>query len=730
MFKRTIAALAILAAVLCLAVHVDAAKPTQWLIYWYVCGTNIETTNIAFQPGTSLASDDPNAIILADPDRNPGDVSRCIKEIDKATLSPDVRIFMQAGGTYVWGHEKFRDLNAKIQTGLGKGNLIGNGNGFYDQWHLKDPIEPGTIISYGKIGRYVYDKNHRNWHPREQLQISGVKNTITDMGSKEGLISFLQAGQKLERELYPEGNVRRVLILKDHGSGVSVCSDQYTGNIIPVNKINEAFSEVQGGWTNPEEKPFELVAFDACLMSTYETAFAIKDFVKYMVASQETTWNKVGLDYTGLLNELSKKPSMSGKELGKVICNTTWKDSKVVDKDFRMNTNAVFTLSVIDLSEQKMDALKTAYANFNEEANRIAKENSGDVLTFAKFKNAANVVERYPSSDSFSKQCEVDLKNFTVNLEATFPELKEVGRDLVRALDDSVVYNKRGDVLSRGGGLSTQFPMGFYSVLQNNMQGKSVNLSSLRDTIVDVDEEKKTATIELSEDDLDKIESIRYQLIYIMPRNDGSEEMDAALLGSDTDIEENRQTGTFTISFNSQKWVTLNENPLLVQVVSDATRKNKNGKKVGGNDICVSPILLNGEVYKLFFSRSYPSEKITLIGAVPVPQNDDKTPLATLPSGELKSLNKGDIVTPLYAYLKDEKAKYARGYAITIGDKPKMEMVTLQNGIFGYIFEFVNPIDAGKNAIAREGAIVKIKHGKIIKAIHSIDFESPGDLED
>lgn len=63
-------------------------------------------------------------------------------------------------------------------------------------------------------------------------------------------------------------------------------------------------------------------------------------------------------------------------------------------------------------------------------------------------------------------------------------------------------------------------------------------------------------------------------------------------------------------------------------------------KKVVGNDICVSPILLNGEVHKLFFARNYPSGKITLIGAVPVPKNDDKTPLATLPSGELKSLKK------------------------------------------------------------------------------------------
>lgn len=102
----------------------------------------------------------------------------------------------------------------------------------------------------------------------------------------------------------------------------------------------------------------------------------------------------------------------------------------------------------------------------------------------------------------------------------------------------------------------------------------------------------------------------------------------------------------------------------------------------------------------------------------------------TLPSGELKSLKKGDIVTPLYAYVKDAKAEYAKGYAITIGDKPKFEMSTLQNGIFGYVFEFVNPIDSSKKVFTRDGAVVKIKNGKIVKVKSSDDFESPGDLED
>lgn len=105
------------------------------------------------------------------------------------------------------------------------------------------------------------------------------------------------------------------------------------------------------------------------------------------------------------------------------------------------------------------------------------------------------------------------MKTFTDNISANFPELKETGRELVKALDNSVVYNKRGSVLSRGGGLSKDFPTDFYGVIQSSTQGKSVDLSRLADMIVEVDEEKKTATIELSEEDLEKVASVRHKHI-------------------------------------------------------------------------------------------------------------------------------------------------------------------------------------------------------------------------
>lgn len=145
-------------------------------------------------------SDNPNDLMLAEPDRHPGDITRCIKNVEKAELSPNVKVFMQAGGTYIWGHKNFRDNNAKIPTEAtafnmdenGKfvpvtGTVLTSGNISVRQWYLnKNEVidideETGEFIRLytpaenGKIGRYVYDKYHRDWKPREQLPISGEK---------------------------------------------------------------------------------------------------------------------------------------------------------------------------------------------------------------------------------------------------------------------------------------------------------------------------------------------------------------------------------------------------------------------------------------------------------------------------------------------------------------------------------------------------------------------------
>lgn len=71
MLKRMLVAVTALATFFWSALCAEAAKPNKWLIYWYVCGTDIETTRIAFGTGTDLMSDNSNALRLAEPDREP-----------------------------------------------------------------------------------------------------------------------------------------------------------------------------------------------------------------------------------------------------------------------------------------------------------------------------------------------------------------------------------------------------------------------------------------------------------------------------------------------------------------------------------------------------------------------------------------------------------------------------------------------------------------------------------
>ena len=760
----------------------------QWIIYWYVCGTDIETTRIALDPKTDLMSDDPNALILADPNRSPGDATRCIMEVERADLSPDVKIFMQAGGTYVWGHEKFRDNNAKLDT---KTSLTKSSTSFADggeeieNWFIVDEIytdentgetkRTTTPVSNGKLSRYLYDKDNRDWLPRERFPISGEKNTETDMGSQVGLVSFLKAGQKLERELYPDGNVRRVFIFVDHGQGSVnhsyfngvICKDEYTNNMLSLKEVHDAFAEVKDGWKNSNEKPFEVVAFDACLMSTYEAAIALEDAANYMVASQEVTYGVVMLDYKTLLNTLSKNPTISGSQLGKLICDTCWNKSLVADEKFNVNTNAILTECVTDLSKKKIDALKTAYSNFGAASLNLAQKNPGEFIhNFTKFKKAASGSEKYPSLLYFIQNM-IDLKDFVKNTEQNLPELKKSGDALISAINNAVIYQRRGNSLNHGGGLSTYYPFNLlnnaadivsyqqlaednftpetqselYGVFFNTLKDTNFDLSNLRNVPVKVDANKKIAQIEIGAEDLQRIEDVRCQMVLLKaaPDENGVEKLQGISLGEDSYMKEDWKSGKFESVFRT-KWLTLDDNVLFVQLVYDSTIKDKSGKKIRGSEFYVSPILLNDQPYKLFIACDYPNEKLTFIGATP---NEDGK--IALPSTFLEGLDKGDVVTPIYNYFamtdaelrgeatseqnQSEENLTATGDPITIGDNSRIAIQTIPDGRYFYVFEFVNPIN-GDNETTNEGVVFTVRNGKVVEAKHFDDVEKISDLED
>ncbi|MBO4433220.1 MAG: hypothetical protein J5852_06810 [Clostridia bacterium] len=107
------------------------------------------------------------------------------------------------------------------------------------------------------------------------------------------------------------------IILWDHGGGYvggfgydeRFQADMNTANLLA------AFNNAK---LIKDQKKFEIIDFDACLMATVEITAAMSPYTDYLVASVESEPGK-GQEYTTWLNAVKQNPNMNGFELGKKI---------------------------------------------------------------------------------------------------------------------------------------------------------------------------------------------------------------------------------------------------------------------------------------------------------------------------------------------------------------------------------------------------------------------------
>ncbi len=108
------------------------------------------------------------------------------------------------------------------------------------------------------------------------------------------------------------------LILWDHGGGFTYGfgnDERYGYGMLSMKMMIDAFERselIEGG------KKFEIIDFDACLMSTVEVVAALTPYADYLVVSPEYEPG-YGQEYTTWLNAVRCEPQMNGFELGKRI---------------------------------------------------------------------------------------------------------------------------------------------------------------------------------------------------------------------------------------------------------------------------------------------------------------------------------------------------------------------------------------------------------------------------
>lgn len=239
------------------------------------------------------------------------------------------------------------------------------------------------------------------------------------------------------------------IIFWDHGSGIHGFGKDINFNNDELSPF-ELFKGFYDGLNNMSVS-FDLIGFDACLMSSLETASRLFYFSPYMVASEEVVpeW---GWNYTSIIKGLTSNPNQSGYLLGKSIIDSYSNSSKHLSKSEKFGTDKEITLSLIDMN--KIPQLVKDVNSFS-----IGMKSKISSLDYAiNLSKDIDLTERYGQS-GFGSTGLIDLYDLTTNIIKTDPDLESYIKAIQKSIKSAVVYSYKGTARPNANGISIYMPL-------------------------------------------------------------------------------------------------------------------------------------------------------------------------------------------------------------------------------------------------------------------------------
>lgn len=225
---------------------------------------------------------------------------------------------------------------------------------------------------------------------------------------------------------------RNDLILWDHGGG-SVSGYGYDEK--NAKKGSMDLAGINTALKNGGVK-FDFIGFDACLMATAENALMLNEHADYLIASEETEPG-IGWYYTNWLTKLGQNTSMSTLDIGKNIVDD------FVSECGKKCRGQKTTLSVIDLAEFANTVPSKLSAFAKSVSNKISNKEYKEVS------DARYATREFAES---SRIDQVDLTNLAENVGTS------EGKELSKALQEAVKYNRTSTNMTNAYGVSIYFP--------------------------------------------------------------------------------------------------------------------------------------------------------------------------------------------------------------------------------------------------------------------------------
>ena len=230
------------------------------------------------------------------------------------------------------------------------------------------------------------------------------------------------------------------------------------------------------------------------------------------------------------------------------------------------------------------------------------------------------------------------------------------------------------------------------------------NVAALEDMPVDIDNEG-AAFVTLPASATEMLSSVHCQLIYM------DEQQDILLnLGSDANIVADWATGQFKDNFFGA-WPMLDGHPVYIEITYEGD----------GFNLYSIPIKLNGVPCNLQVVYDYKTETYRILGA----RKDEAEGIAGLVASRgLIKLKAGDQITTLHygMTLSGPDAEYTEVEAdtFTVGANPEVKDEEVGDGTYGYFFEFIDPL----NNSALSGMVTyTIQNGRITTSVDGPDAQ-------
>ncbi|MBO5998743.1 MAG: hypothetical protein J6P87_03560 [Lachnospiraceae bacterium] len=570
----------------------------------------------------------------------PGAASTDIKELTAGVWSDNISVVIQTGGATRWSNQ---------------------------------------MVNPNRTQRFLYK--------------GGVFKEVSDLplapaSESDTLADFL----RFCKDEYPADHT--MLVLWNHGGGpFGYGHDSIFDGMFSLKDIRAALSDV---YTPDRDDPaFDIIGFDACLMSCIEVTHALDGFAQFYCLSEESIPNN-GWDYTPILQAMTDDASMSPARVAQTVADSYM--------DFYMRENVNQHLIQMDATFSVIEAKKAVelYEAYGDLCKAQLQDAVSDLGVLAEIGRCAGRSTHYAdtASDIFNL---IDLGNYMDQLGDSYPE--ECGR-VKELIGEAVLYHRESGGLCDSTGIAAYVP------------GEVSSLNSLLyflDYIYDVSDDESAAAL--------------YYYKQAGCLNDGLKEYASQISGKepkvlntaafrqfsaadpeyddigfllpvseelqDLIVSYELETGKYDESSNSVtdygrnnclvldgdghlasefdgRWICMDGQPLYLEVNSSAPSATE----------FISPVLYNGRSAYLVLTRDLDTDEICITGVRRVPGNSAADVNYLINTRSNEEIEFGSKITPVYqkSDFSDNSLSNVYGKQITFGRNTRLEMEALPAG--------------------------------------------------